>query len=128
MTVPEGHLILQTFRSHDQYNTTVYGMDDRYRGVSHARRVIFLNPQDMQALHLKPTQKVDVTSYWQGELREAKGFQAIPYDVPQGSAAAYFPEANVLVPIDSTAEISNTPTSKGVEISIMASTDSTENE
>ncbi len=118
LKVAKDHLILQTLRSHDQYNTTVYGMDDRYRGIGHARRIIFLNPQDMKAHGLKPTQSVDITSHWKGDQRHAKNFQAIPYDIPQGSAAAYFPEANALVPVDSTADTSNTPTSKGIEISI----------
>ena len=118
MKVASGHFILQTFRSHDQYNTTVYGMDDRYRGIGHARRIVFLNPEDMQTLGLKPAQKVDLTSHWKNETITAEEFQAIPYDIPKGHAAAYFPEANVLVPVESTAQISNTPTSKGVEISI----------
>jgi len=118
MKVASGHFILQTFRSHDQYNTTVYGMDDRYRGIGHARRIVFLNPEDMQTLSLKPAQKVDLTSHWKNETITAEEFQAIPYDIPKGHAAAYFPEANVLVPVESTAQISNTPTSKGVEISI----------
>jgi len=118
MKVKDGHLILQTLRSHDQYNTTVYGMDDRYRGIGHARRIVFLNPDDMRERKIKPTHQVDLTSHWQGKTITAEKFQAIPYDVPRGHAAAYFPEANVLVPVDSTAAISNTPTSKGIEISI----------
>ena len=121
LKVAEGHLILQTFRSHDQYNTTVYGMDDRYRGIGHARRIVFLNPKDMEDRGIKPTRQVDLTSHWQGQQITAEKFQAIPYDIPRGHAAAYFPEANVLVPLDSTAQISNTPTSKGIEISIQLS-------
>ncbi len=117
----EGRFILQTLRSHDQYNTTVYGMDDRYRGIAHARRIVFLNPEDMKRLGLKPTQQVDLTSHWIDGTRTAKRFQAIPYEIPPGSAATYFPEANVLVPVSSTADTSNTPTSKGIEISITPS-------
>ncbi|MEO1856877.1 MAG: FdhF/YdeP family oxidoreductase [Rubritalea sp.] len=112
------HLILQTLRSHDQYNTTVYGLDDRYRGISNQRMVIFLNPEDMVERSIKPVQKVKITSHWSDGLRHAEGFFAIPYEMPRGTAAAYFPEANVLVPIDSTADTSNTPTSKAVEISL----------
>lgn len=123
LKVANGHLILQTFRSHDQYNTTVYGMDDRYRGIGHARRIVFLNPQDMAERGIKPTRRVDLTSHWRGQTLTAEKFQAIPYDIPRGHAAAYFPEANILVPIDSTAAISNTPTSKGIEISIALSAD-----
>ena len=111
-------LTLQTLRSHDQYNTTIYGLDDRYRGIGNSRMIIFLNPEDMKELGIKPTQKLKITSHWGDELRHADGFMAIPYDMPRGSAAAYFPEANVLVPANSTADISNTPTSKAVEISI----------
>ena len=117
----EGRFILQTLRSHDQYNTTVYGMHDRYRGIAHARRIVFLNPEDMKHLGLRPAQQVDLTSHWTDGTRIAKRFQAIPYDIPAGSAATYFPEANVLVPVDSTADTSNTPTSKGIEISITPS-------
>jgi molybdopterin-dependent oxidoreductase alpha subunit len=118
-----GRITLQTLRSHDQYNTTIYGLDDRYRGISNNRMIIFLNPEDMKGRGIKPLQEIIITSYWDGDEpqeRIAKGFKAIPYDMPLGSAAAYFPEANVLVPIDSTADLSNTPTSKGIEISIQA--------
>lgn len=116
--VGEGRLLMQTLRSHDQYNTTVYGMDDRYRGIGHARRIVFLNPEDMSSRGIKPMQKVDLTSHFPDRERVAENFQVIPYDIPRGSAATYFPEANVLVPIDSTAVESNTPTSKAVEITV----------
>ena len=115
-------LVLQTLRSHDQYNTTVYGLDDRYRGIGNERMVIFLNPDDMQERGIKPVQKLKITSHWEDGERHAEGFLAIPYEMPRGSAAAYFPEANVLVPIDSTADTSNTPTSKAIEISLTAMT------
>ncbi|MGJ8656709.1 MAG: FdhF/YdeP family oxidoreductase [Akkermansiaceae bacterium] len=114
----EGRLALQTLRSHDQYNTTIYGLDDRYRGIANNRMIIFLNPEDMKDRSIKPLQPLRITSYWKDGERHAEGFKAIPYDMPRGAAAAYFPEANVLVPIDSTADISNTPTSKGIEISL----------
>jgi molybdopterin-dependent oxidoreductase alpha subunit len=113
-----GQLVLQTLRSHDQFNTTIYGLHDRYRGISNERRIIFLNPEDMKQRGIRPLAPVNITSHWQSEERHAKNFLAIPYDVPAGCAAAYFPEANVLVPIDSTAEGSNTPTSKAVMITL----------
>lgn len=123
--VADGHLILQTLRSHDQYNTTIYGLNDRYRGIGMGRRIIFLHPEDMKKRRIKPVSFVDITSYWREdhgtETRQVKQFYAIPYDIPKGTAAAYFPEANVLVPVNSTALESNTPTSKSIEISITPS-------
>ena len=113
-------LLLQTFRSHDQFNTTIYGNNDRYRGIKNERRVIFLNREDMTDRGLLAEQPVDITSHFEGETRTAELFLAIPYDTPRGCAAAYYPEANVLVPIHSTAHISQTPTSKGVIITIAA--------
>ncbi len=116
--VEPGQLVLQTFRSHDQFNTTIYGLHDRYRGISNERRIIFMNPEDMSERGIRPVKAVDITGHWHGEKRLARNFLAIPYDIPAGTAAAYFPEANVLVPIDSTALDSNTPTSKGVIITV----------
>ncbi|WAC21656.1 FdhF/YdeP family oxidoreductase [Luteolibacter sp. SL250] len=116
-----GRLVLQTLRSHDQFNTTVYGPDDRYRGISDARRIILVNPEDLLERNIKPGTPVDITSHWEGGTRTARGFVALPYEMPRGSAAAYFPEANVLVPIGSQAEGSGTPTSKSVEIDIRCS-------
>ncbi len=113
--------VLQTFRSHDQFNTTVYGLNDRYRGIGNERRVVFLNPQDMKKRGISPLQAVDLTSEHAGQTRVARRFLAVPYDMPAGSAAAYFPEANVLVPIDSFADVSLTPTSKSVLIRVTAS-------
>ncbi len=113
-----GRLILQTLRSHDQFNTTIYGNNDRYRGIGNARRIIFVNPQELIDRNLAPGAEVDLTSYWHDEIRVADKFIAIPYDMPRGSAAAYFPEANVLVPVGSQAEGSGTPTSKSIEIQI----------
>lgn len=113
-----GQLLLQTFRSHDQFNTTIYGNNDRYRGITNERRVIFMNRADMAERNLKPQQPVDITSYFNGETRTAELFLVIPYDTPRGCAAAYYPEANVLVPITSTANISRTPTSKSIIITV----------
>jgi len=120
--VPPGHLLLTTIRSHDQFNTTVYGLDDRYRGIKGGRRVLFVNPADLQALGLRDGDVVDVVSTWRDEERRAKAFRLVTYDTPVGCAAAYFPEANVLVPLGSTADISNTPTSKSVVIRLERAT------
>jgi molybdopterin-dependent oxidoreductase alpha subunit len=114
--VPAGHLLLQTVRSHDQFNTTVYGLDDRYRGVRGERRVVFANAGDLTELGFADGDVVDLVSVWDDGERRAPAFRVIAYDTPRGCAAAYFPEANVLVPLDSTAEGSNTPTSKSVVI------------
>jgi anaerobic selenocysteine-containing dehydrogenase len=121
-TVAPGRFVLQTFRSHDQFNTTIYGLNDRYRGIGNGRRVIFMNPDDLKKQGLKPMQLVDITSYWSDGTRHADGFQAVPYEMPSGNCAAYYPEANVLVPLGSSAEGSGTPTSKSVEVSIVAAT------
>jgi anaerobic selenocysteine-containing dehydrogenase len=114
--VPPGHLVLSTVRSHDQFNTTVYGLDDRYRGIRGGRRVVFVNRDDLRTLGLQDGDVVDLVSVWQGQTRRAAAFRVVEYDTPVGCASAYFPEANVLVPLDSTAEISNTPTSKSVVV------------
>lgn len=113
-----GRLVLQTLRSHDQFNTTIYGLDDRYRGISNARRIILVHPADLTERKIPPCSQVTITSFWGQERRMAKDFTAVPYEMPRGSAAAYFPEANVLVPVTSQAEGSGTPTSKAVEIEI----------
>jgi anaerobic selenocysteine-containing dehydrogenase len=118
--VPAGHLVLQTVRSHDQFNTTVYGYDDRYRGVKGGRKVVFVNAEDLKERGLKDGDTVDLTSVWADGERHATGYRAVAYPTPKGCAAAYFPEANVLVPLDSTAVTSNTPTSKSIIIRIQA--------
>jgi molybdopterin-dependent oxidoreductase alpha subunit len=118
LTAAEGRFLLQTLRSHDQFNTTVYGLDDRYRGISGMRDIVFLNPEDLAALGVKPGGRIDLTSHWHDGERHLNGFRAIPYDMPRGTAAAYFPEANVLVPVGHVAEGSNTPASKSIEVSI----------
>jgi molybdopterin-dependent oxidoreductase alpha subunit len=114
--VPAGHLLLQTVRSHDQFNTTVYGLDDRYRGIRNGRRVVFVNAEDLRERGLGDGDQVDLVSVWRDGERRAEGFRAVAYPTPKGCAAAYFPEANALVPLDSTAAVSNTPTSKSVVI------------
>jgi molybdopterin-dependent oxidoreductase alpha subunit len=117
LRVPAGRLLLQTVRSHDQYNTTIYGMDDRYRGVHGGRRVVFVHPDDLAALGLADGAVVDLVSEWRdGTERRAPGFRAVAYPTARGCAAAYFPETNVLVPLDSTADVSNTPTSKSIVV------------
>jgi molybdopterin-dependent oxidoreductase alpha subunit len=119
--VPEGRLVLQTMRSHDQYNTTIYGLDDRYRGVTGGRRVIFVNPADLERFGLSDGDRVDLVSEFtngDGHLQErrAKDFMVVGYSTPVGNAAAYYPETNPLVPLDHTAAKSNTPVSKAIVI------------
>ncbi|GAB3167926.1 FdhF/YdeP family oxidoreductase [Myceligenerans halotolerans] len=119
--VPEGRLLLQTIRSHDQFNTTIYGQDDRYRGVTGGRRVVFVNPLDLEELGVADGETVDLVSEWpdgRGRVtdRRAAGFRAVAFPTAKGCAAAYYPETNVLVPLDHTAEGSNTPASKSVVI------------
>ncbi len=116
LEVPEGYLILQTVRSHDQFNTTVYGLNDRYRGIEGGRRVVFVNEDDLAARGLREGDVVDLVSVYTDGERRAAAFRAVAYPTPRGCAAAYFPEANVLVPLDSTAVTSNTPTSKSIII------------
>ncbi|ADP82642.1 FdhF/YdeP family oxidoreductase [Pseudofrankia inefficax] len=117
LRVPPGHLLLQTVRSHDQYNTTIYGRDDRYRGIRNARRVVLVNPEDLASRGLADGAQVDLVSIWSdGVERRAPGFRVVAYPTAPGCAAAYFPETNVLVPLDSTAERSNTPTSKSLVV------------
>ncbi|TFD92703.1 FdhF/YdeP family oxidoreductase [Cryobacterium lactosi] len=112
---PDGTLILQTLRSHDQFNTTIYGHDDRYRGIKKGRHVVFVNPNDLVELGLADEQLVDVHGvYDDGVDRVLHGFRAVAYPTARGCAAAYYPEANVLVPLDQVAEGSNTPVSKAV--------------
>jgi molybdopterin-dependent oxidoreductase alpha subunit len=117
ITLRPGELRLMTLRSHDQYNTTIYGLEDRYRGVHGERRVVFLNEADMRERGLADGTPVDlVGTDPRGTVRIAPGFKAKGYAIPQGCAAAYFPETNVLVPLESVAERSNTPTSKFIPV------------
>jgi formate dehydrogenase major subunit len=118
LQVPPQHLILQSIRSHDQFNTTIYGFSDRYRGVEGGRRVVFVNPGDIEELGFRDGDIVDLVTHWEGDdhVRRARDFRIVAYQTPRGSAAAYYPETNPLVPLDSTAVGSNTPTSKSVII------------
>ena len=125
LEVPAGRLVLMTIRSHDQFNTTVYTDDDRYRGILGDRRVVLANAEDLAALGLAPEQRVDVTSHWAGangeETRRIEGFRLVAYDLPRGCAAAYFPEANPLVPIGQFADKSLTPAFKSIVVSLAPS-------
>ncbi|QNH62458.1 FdhF/YdeP family oxidoreductase [Hymenobacter sediminicola] len=112
-------LILMTVRSHDQFNTTIYDYNDRYRGVFNERRVLFMNPQDMAERGIVAKDLIDITSHFKGEKRTVEKFVAVPYDIPKGNVSAYFPEANPLVPISSVAKTSNTPTSKYVVVTVV---------
>lgn len=116
--VAKGNSVLMTIRSHDQYNTTIYGLSDRYRGVKGNRRIIFMNALEMAERGWKTRQIVNLTSHFNGETRTSNNWQLVPYEIPRGNIAAYFPEANELVHLDSTAEESNTPTSKWIEVTI----------
>jgi molybdopterin-dependent oxidoreductase alpha subunit len=112
---PAGHLVLQTMRSHDQWNTVPYAPNDRYRGIHNGRRVVLVNPADIEELGLRDRQLVDLVSTWNDEVeRRAKRFRVVAYPAARGSAASYYPETNVLVPLDSVADISNCPTSKTI--------------
>ncbi|MGQ9805457.1 MAG: FdhF/YdeP family oxidoreductase [Chlorobiales bacterium] len=117
----DGQYIMMTIRSHDQYNTTIYGLDDRYRGIYNGRRIIFMNPDDMREAKLKQGDVVDLFSHFNGEVRTAKHFVVVPFNIPKRCTATYFPETNVLVPIDSYADKSQTPTSKFILITLAPS-------
>ena len=112
-------LILMTVRSHDQFNTTIYDYNDRYRGVHNERRVLFMNAEDIRARGLKAKDLIDITSHYEGQDRTVEKFLVVPYEIPKGNVAAYFPEANPLVPITSVAKVSNTPTSKYVRVTVV---------
>ena len=117
-SIAKEEYMMMTIRTHDQYNTTVYGLNDRYRGIMNERRVILMNENDIKQANLKANDIVDLHSDFEGVTRTAEKFIVYPYDIPEGCTATYFPEANVLVPINSKAEISNTPASKLVVITI----------
>jgi anaerobic selenocysteine-containing dehydrogenase len=120
-----GQYLLMTIRSHDQFNTSIYGLDDRYRGIYNGRRVIFLNEQDMQQEGLTQGQLVDIASHFNGEERCAEYFMVAPYPIPRRCAASYYPETNVLVPINSVADASHCPASKSIAITIRPSASQT---
>ena len=116
--LPPGQLRLMTMRSHDQYNTTIYGLSDRYRGIQGERMVVFMHADDIADFGLNPEQRVRLVSIHADGERAVSGFRPVPYDIPRGCAAAYFPEANPLVSVASYAERSRTPTSKFIPIRI----------
>ncbi|MEL7146712.1 MAG: molybdopterin dinucleotide binding domain-containing protein, partial [Bacteroidota bacterium] len=111
--------LLTTIRSHDQFNTTIYGMDDRYRGIYNERRVLFMNAVDMSTHQLQKRDLVNMVSNYNNVLRQAERFVVVPYDIPQGNLAAYFPETNVLIPHDQFADKSQTPISKSVVVKVV---------
>lgn len=115
----DGELRLMTIRSHDQYNTTVYGRNDRYRGIANRRNVLFMNGDDMDARHLMPGDEVVVTSTDDaGIVRTQKDLRVVRYDIPRGACASYFPESNVLIPIESASAVSNQPVSKMIPVRV----------
>jgi anaerobic selenocysteine-containing dehydrogenase len=116
-----GRLVMMTIRSHDQFNTVVYDDDDRYRGLHRARNAVLVHADDLAALGLSPGERVAITSHHAGETRTVDGFVCVPYAIARGCCATYFPEANALVPLASHADVSRTPTSKSVIVSISSS-------
>ena len=113
--------MMMTIRSHDQYNTTIYGLDDRYRGISKGRRVVLMNKNDISKHNLSKGELVDLSSEMESGTVLSPDWFVVPYDIPEGNVATYFPESNCLIPLDSVAEKSNTPTSKSVPIGITKS-------
>jgi anaerobic selenocysteine-containing dehydrogenase len=119
--ISSDQFMMMTIRSHDQYNTTIYGLDDRYRGIRNGRRVVLMNKEDMLENGLEASDLVDLSSDRKnGQVISPKWF-VVPYDIPSGNIATYFPESNVLIPLESVADRSNTPTSKSVPIGIKKS-------
>ncbi|MEQ1644532.1 MAG: molybdopterin dinucleotide binding domain-containing protein, partial [Pyrinomonadaceae bacterium] len=116
--LPPGRLFLTTIRSHDQFNTTIYALNDRYRGIKGGRRVIFMNERNIADLGLIAGGLVDITSHFDDGERRVTGFAVVPYEIPFDCAAAYFPEANPLIPLGSVAKRSGTPTSKCIVVSV----------
>ena len=113
-----GRLLLTTLRSHDQFNTTIYGDDDRYRGIYGGRRVVFLNQADIDERGLVAGASVDLVSHYGEERRRVARFRVVAYEIPRGCAAAYYPETNPLVPVQAVADGSNQPASKSVVITL----------
>ena len=118
VTVGEDRFVMMTIRSHDQYNTTIYDVHDRYRGLSGNRRVVLMNALDMAERGWKNRHPLSITSHFEGETRYSAGWLAVSYEIPRKNIATYFPEANSLVPLNSTAAVSNTPTSKWIEVTL----------
>jgi molybdopterin-dependent oxidoreductase alpha subunit len=117
---PEGHYLMMTIRSHDQFNTTVYSQNDRYRGIAGSRMVVFMAPADIKAAGFTDGQLLDISSHHKGKTRVMEGFRVVPYEIPRGCVATYYPESNPLIPLDHVADISNTPAYKSVEVSLKA--------
>ena len=124
-TIPKGSYLMMTIRSHDQFNTTIYGLDDRYRGIYNERRVVLMNPDDMVEAGLNKKQAVDIFSNYGGKERFVRNFLVVPYNIPRQNVATYFPEANPLVPVDSVADKSHTPASKSVVVEVRAASKKT---
>ena len=118
-----GEFVMMTIRSHDQYNTTVYSNQDRYRGIKAGRRIVMMNPEDAKEHKIRAGELVDLESIFKGEIRRSTNWYVVEYDIPKGNIATYFPEANELIPLDSTANVSNTPTSKSIIVRINKSQD-----
>jgi molybdopterin-dependent oxidoreductase alpha subunit len=114
----EGEFLMMTTRSHDQFNTTIYGLDDRYRGVYNGRMVVFMNPSDMNKLALKQGDLVELYNNYNGKERSVSGFAIVPYSIPEGCLGTYYPESNPLVPIGLKAHSSHTPSSKSVKVKV----------
>ena len=118
ITLEPGRLLMTTIRSHGQFNTTIYNFRDRYRGIDGSRHVIFMNRNDIEKFGLEPGQLVDITSHFDDGERQIKNFAVVEYEIPTDCCATYFPEANPLVPLDSRAKRSHTPTSKCIIVSV----------
>jgi molybdopterin-dependent oxidoreductase alpha subunit len=124
LEIPEGHLLLQTFRSHDQFNTTIYDLNDRYRGITGGRRVVFVSPADIERLGFTDGSLVDIISEWEdGSTRSVPNFRIVAYEQPEGCAAAYYPETNPLVPLAHTADGSNQPAFKSIVVKLRPASD-----
>ncbi|WP_408068627.1 FdhF/YdeP family oxidoreductase [Wenyingzhuangia sp. 2_MG-2023] len=118
ITVEDNEFIMMTTRSHDQFNTTIYGLDDRYRGIYNGRMVVFMNPNDIYKLELKKGDKVSLYNNYNNVKRQVDNFSVVPYNIPKGCLATYYPESNPLVPINLTAHLSHTPSSKSIKVKI----------
>ena len=119
VSIDDDKFVMMTIRSHDQYNTTIYDLHDRYRGIHGNRRIVLMNATDMIERGWKSRHIVDIVSHFDSEERRSNGWQVVAYDIPKGNIATYFPEANILVPLNSTADKSNTPTSKWILCSLL---------
>jgi anaerobic selenocysteine-containing dehydrogenase len=119
--IAPGHFVLMTIRSHDQFNTTIYGYSDRYRGIENSRQVVLMNELDMKKLGLQAKDYVDIISHFEGQTRTIHDYQVVPYDISAGCVGLYFPEGNVLVALDNKSPESLCPASKFVEVSIQKS-------